>query len=50
MFLNFFQLTTIIMEESGAEEYTYIVIGGGIAGVTCAEHVSEMIFEKSSNV
>lgn len=27
------------MEESGAEEYTYIVIGGGIAGVTCAEHL-----------
>lgn len=28
------------MEEPEAEKYTYIVIGGGIAGVTCAEHVS----------
>lgn len=27
------------MEEPEAEEYTYIVIGGGIAGVTCAEHL-----------
>ncbi|KAG0717018.1 Pyridine nucleotide-disulfide oxidoreductase domain-containing protein 1 [Chionoecetes opilio] len=27
------------MDESRTEEYTYIVIGGGIAGVTCAEHL-----------
>ncbi|XP_063886870.1 pyridine nucleotide-disulfide oxidoreductase domain-containing protein 1-like [Scylla paramamosain] len=27
------------MEEPVTEEYTYIVVGGGIAGVTCAEHL-----------
>lgn len=30
----------ISVEEAEMKDYTYIVIGGGIAGVTCAEHVS----------
>lgn len=27
------------MEEAEIKEYTYVIVGGGIAGVTCAEHL-----------
>ncbi|XP_068247237.1 pyridine nucleotide-disulfide oxidoreductase domain-containing protein 1 [Palaemon carinicauda] len=30
---------TYVEEHEDMEEYTYIVVGGGIAGVTCAEHL-----------
>lgn len=40
MGLRYFSVKTCAMEEPYVEKYTYIVIGGGIAGVTCAEHVS----------
>ena len=30
--------------EDSVKEYSYAVIGGGIAGVTCAEHVRLFCF------